>query len=74
MSSGGQAGRVSGILATNGGTDSKRSSAAAGDTVMLGKLDTVKTCETLTTGKTSPAALVNVVPAPPVLVPGCGCC
>lgn len=67
MSSGGGAGRISGILATNIGVDSKRGSAAAGDTVTLGKLDAVKTGETLTTGKTTPAALVDVAPAPPVL-------
>jgi elongation factor G len=67
MSSGGKAGRVSGILAPNGGADAKRGSAAVGDTVTLGKLDAVKTGETLTTGKTAPAALVDVVPAPPVL-------
>lgn len=67
MSSGGGAGRISGILATNIGADSKRGSAAAGDTVTLGKLDAVKTGETLTTGKTTPAALVDVAPAPPVL-------
>jgi elongation factor G len=67
MSSGGKAGRVSGILAPNSGADSKRPSAAAGETVALGKLDAVKTGETLTTAKTAPAALVDVPPAPPVL-------
>jgi elongation factor G len=72
MSSGGRSGRVSGILATSRGTDSKRGSAAVGDTVTFGKLDAVKTGETLTTGKTAPAALlpaagVDVAPAPPVL-------
>ena len=67
MSSGGGAGRISGILATNIGADNKRGSAAAGDTVTFGKLDTVKTCETLTSGKTAPEALVEMEPAPPVL-------
>lgn len=66
-SSGGRAGRVSGILAMNGGADSKRSSAVAGDTVMLGKLDAVKTCETLSTGKTAPTALIYAEPSQPVL-------
>jgi elongation factor G len=67
MSSGGKAGRVSGILTPNAGVGSKLGSAAAGETVTLGKLDAVKTGETLTTGKTAPAALVDVVPAPPAL-------
>lgn len=64
---GGGAGRVSGIVAPNGGNDAKRTSAAAGDTVSLGKLDAVKTGDTLTTAKTAPAALIDVVPSAPVL-------
>jgi elongation factor G len=67
QSSSGEAGRVSGILAVSGGHDSKRASAEAGETVALGKLDTVKTGDTLSSGKTAPPALVSVEPAPPVL-------
>jgi elongation factor G len=67
QSSGGGAGRVSGILAAGGGGEAKRTSAAAGETVLLGKLDAVKTGDTLTTAKTAPDALVDVAPSAPVL-------
>lgn len=67
QSSGGGTGRVSGIVAPNGGSDPKRTSAVAGDTVSLGKLDAVKTGDTLTTAKTAHAALIEVVPSAPVL-------
>lgn len=67
QSSGGGTGRVSGIVAPNGGSDPKRTSAVAGDTVSLGKLDAVKTGDTLTTAKTAHAALLEVVPSAPVL-------
>src|SRR6201995_4493245 len=50
QSSSGESGRVSGIFAVNGAYDSKRSSADAGDTVALGKLDAMKTGDTLATG------------------------
>src|SRR5580693_7401319 len=67
QSSSGEAGRVSGILAVNGATDSKRTAAEAGDTVALGKLDAVKTGDTISSGKTAPVSLVKVEPMPPVL-------
>ena len=67
QSSGGGNGRVSGILTPNGGADAKRPSAAAGDTVSLGKLDAVHTGDTLTTGKTTPASVVDLAATPPVL-------
>ena len=51
----------------SGGYDSKRASAEAGETVALGKLDTIKTGDTLSSGKTAPPALVSVEPTPPVL-------
>ena len=59
QSSSGEAGRVSGILAVNGAHDSKRAAAEAGDTVALGKLDAIKTGDTLSSGKTAPPALVH---------------
>ncbi len=65
--SSGESGRVSGISSVNCALDSKRASAEAGDTVALGKLDTVKTGDTLSGGKTAPNALVTVEPVPPVL-------
>jgi elongation factor G len=67
QSSSGETGRVSGILSVNGAHDSKRASVEAGDTVALGKLDAIKTGDTLSSGKTAPSALVSVEPMPPVL-------
>ena len=66
-SSSGEAGRVSGVSALGCGNDNKRPHAEAGDTVALGKLDTFKTGDTLSSGKTAPKALVSVEPLPPVL-------
>ncbi|WP_024514010.1 elongation factor G [Bradyrhizobium sp. Tv2a-2] len=67
QSSTGQSARVSGIYAAGSSQDGKRASAEAGDTVALGKLDTIKTGETVSSGKTAPAALLTVAPMPPVL-------
>jgi elongation factor G len=67
QSSSGESGRVSGIFAVNGAYDSKRGSADAGDTVALGKLDAIKTGDTLAGGKTATPALVHVEPTSPVL-------
>src|SRR5258708_4029588 len=67
QSSSGETARVSGISAVNCAHDTKRPSAEAGDTVALGKLDTIKTGDTLSSGKTAPKALVSVEPSPPVL-------
>ena len=67
QSSSGEAGRVSGILSVNCAHDTKRPAAEAGETIALGKLDTVKTGDTLSSGKTAPAALATIEPTPPVL-------
>ena len=67
QSSSGESARVSGISAVTCAHDTKRASAEAGETVALGKLDTVKTGDTLSGGKTTPAALAHVEPLPPVL-------
>jgi elongation factor G len=67
ISSSGETGRVSGILAVNGGHDSKRPSAEAGETIALGKLDAIKTGDTLSSGKTAPPSLLRIEPTPPVL-------
>jgi elongation factor G len=67
LSSSGESGRVSGILSVSGAHDSKRASAEAGETVALGKLDIVKTGDTISSGKTAPASLLKVEPTPPVL-------
>ncbi|MGX9429766.1 MULTISPECIES: elongation factor G [Bradyrhizobium] len=66
-SSSGETGRVSGILAAGGAFDTKRASAEAGDTVALGKLDAIKTGDTVASGKTAPPSLVKVEPTSPVL-------
>jgi elongation factor G len=63
----GETARVSGILAATGAYDSKRPHAEAGDTIALGKLDAVKTGDTIATGKTAPKPLIKVAPAEPVL-------
>jgi len=67
QSSSGGSGRISGILAVSGAYDSKRPSAEAGETVALGKLDPIKTGDTVASSKTQPAALITVEPTPPVL-------
>jgi elongation factor G len=67
QSSSGESNRISGILGVSGAHDSKRAAAEAGDTVALGKLDTVKTGDTISSGKTAPVSLVKVEPTPPVL-------
>jgi len=66
-SSSGEAGRVSGVSALGCGNDNKRPHAEAGDTVALGKLDSFKTGDTLSSSKTAPKPLVSVEPLPPVL-------
>jgi len=63
----GETARVSGIYAANGSHDSKRAQAEAGDTVALGKLETIKTGDTIAGGQTAPAALARVEPVPAVL-------
>ncbi len=67
QSSSGGTGRVSGILAVNGAYDTKRASAEAGETIALGKLDAIKTGDTVGNGKTAPASLIAVEPTPGVL-------
>ena len=67
QSSSGGAGRVSGILAANGAHDTKRAHAEAGDIIALGKLDAIKTGDTVSNGKTAPQSLTGVEPTPPVL-------
>src|ERR1700758_1007001 len=67
QSSSGGSGRISGILAVNGAYDSKRASAEAGDTVALGKLDAIKTGDTVGSGKTAPSSLKTVEPTAGVL-------
>jgi elongation factor G len=54
-------------LGVSGAHDSKRPSAEAGDTVALAKVETIKTGDTVSNGKTAPKALVKAEPAPPVL-------
>src|SRR6185503_12208728 len=67
QSSSGGTGRVSGILSVSGAHDTKRHSAEAGETIALGKLEAIKTGDSLSSGKTAPPALAQVEPTPPVL-------
>ena len=62
-----EAGRVAGVFKLLGQNTEKRPSAAAGETVALGKLDHANTGDTLTAGKQAHAPLVTVAPLPPVL-------
>ena len=65
--SSGETAKISGILSVTGAHDTKRAAAEAGETIALGKLDTVKTGDTVGGGKTAPTALITIEPAPPVL-------
>src|ERR1700761_1237326 len=65
--SSGESGRVSGTSRLGCGTNNKGAAAEAGESVTLGKLDAIKTGDTLSNGKTAPSALVEVAPLPPVL-------
>ena len=67
QSASGESGRLSGILSVSGAHDTKRAAAEAGDTVALGKLDSIRTGDTIASGKAAPQALVEVLPTPPVL-------
>jgi len=58
--SSGESGRLSGITAANCANDSKRALAEAGDTVALGKLDTMKTGDTLSAGKAPPVLAIAI--------------
>ena len=64
---GGEAGRVSGVFKLMGQHFEKRGQAASGETVAFGKLDAAKTGDTLSSGKQPHAALVEIKPSPPVL-------
>jgi len=64
---GGEAGRVSGVFKLMGQHFEKRGQAASGETVAFGKLDAAKTGDTLSSGKQPHTALVEVKPSPPVL-------
>ncbi len=63
----GDAGRVSGVFKLLGQTSEKRGTAAAGDTVALGKLEHARTGDTLTAGKQAHPPVAHVVPYAPVL-------
>jgi elongation factor G len=67
QSSSGGTGRISSILSVSGAHDSKRAAAEVGDTVALAKVETIKTGDTISNGKTAPQALVKAEPVPPVL-------
>jgi elongation factor G len=63
---GGDTAKVSGIYGLLGKDQSKRTSASAGDTVALGKLDQVATGDTLTSAKGGMKPLVSLSPPQPV--------
>jgi elongation factor G len=61
-----QSGKVSGIYRMLGKDTTKQPSAKAGDTVALGKLDDIKTGDTLSSTKGGISALVELTPPEPV--------
>ncbi len=63
---GGEAAKVSGVYRMLGKDQSKLASAGTGDTVALGKLDPVKTGQTLTSAKGGMAPLATLTPPEPV--------
>ena len=63
----GESARAAGVFKTFGANQEKRGTAKAGDTAALGKLDPVKTSETITTGKKPAKQLAPLTPAPPVM-------
>ncbi len=63
----GNSARISGMSAASAASDLKRTSAVAGDVMAFGKLDHVKTGDTLSSAKTAPASLIDVAPLPQVL-------
>jgi elongation factor G len=67
QSSSGESGRVSGIVGLNGNNDNKHASAEAGEVVALGKLDSIKTGDTVSAGRTAPSPLVRVETTAPGL-------
>jgi elongation factor G len=67
QSSSAATGRISGILGVSGAHDSKRAAADVGETIALGKMDSIRTGDTVSNGKTAPAPLVKAGPTPAVL-------
>ena len=63
---GGQSNKVSGIYRMLGNHQNKQASAKVGETVALGKLDDVKTGDTLTSAKGGMPGLVELTPPEPV--------
>jgi len=62
-----EAGRIAAVFKLMGQHTDKRAAATAGETVGFGKLDHARTGDTLSSGKTAHASLVEVKPYPPVL-------
>lgn len=67
IGSGGESARVAGVFKIQGAATEKRGPAQAGETVALAKLDPIATGETLSTGKSAPAPLVDIASPQPVM-------
>ncbi len=67
LSPDGEAGRVSGLLSPIPGQPAKKTSASAGETIALAKLEHARTGDTLTAGKKAHPALADIKPPAPVL-------
>ncbi|MFA5950523.1 MAG: elongation factor G [Hyphomicrobium sp.] len=64
--------RVAGVFAMKGDEAAKRGTARAGDTVAFGRLDHVKTGDTITTEKSGIVQVAHAKPPEPVLAAGVG--
>ncbi|MGE3227956.1 MAG: elongation factor G [Hyphomicrobium sp.] len=64
--------RVAGLFSLKGEETVKRSGAHAGDTVALGRLDSVRTGDTISTEKAGIVQIAGVKPPEPVLASGIG--
>ncbi len=65
--SGGGSERIVGISRPTGGSSQKLDRAVAGDTVFFGRLDGIRTGETIAAGKKAPEALADISAPEPVL-------
>jgi elongation factor G len=68
----GEAGRISGLFVPVPGQPAKKTSASAGETIALAKLEYARTGDTLTAGKKAHGRLVEIKPPTPVLATAIG--
>ena len=72
IGSNGESARVAGVFKIHGAAIDKRGAGKTGETVALGKLDSIVTGATISTGKSAPASIVDVAPSSPVMAAAIG--